>query len=144
MSVGEKIANGFVSSLRQLKQDRDKLGSLEKEYARATETAEKLSREGEKLVGDVPIEITSYATTGRSFGLSWLMFNTELIPALQERQSAAKDALKRYDDVISAAERDLKTFNDAKAFASAIWSNKSTSATSPTFPTGGGNGAKGP
>ncbi|MHB9446434.1 hypothetical protein ACYG9R_06635 [Mesorhizobium sp. RSR565B] len=115
--------------ITKLKSDREKVAELEGQYGDAVVTAEKLSKESDKLVGDFPIEFTSQLATGQSFGLSWLTYSTEVIPALQDRHDAAKAAVARYDTVIAAAEKDLKGFDASREYAGKVWTEVASSVT---------------
>jgi hypothetical protein len=95
---------------------------------KAAETAEKLSQRSEHLIGDAAIEIFSLGTTGKSFSVSAILFEAEVIPALNDRAGEARALVGRYDKVIAAAEKDLSVFNDARsAIAQFLWSDSNIS-----------------
>ncbi|MFN4014767.1 MAG: hypothetical protein ACK4JB_05505 [Reyranella sp.] len=108
--------------IARLKSARDQLKDVRDTYAAAADRAEKLASSVEKLAGEPTVEFFA-RMTGRSFVLSWIDLQLYLIPALRERVAAADAALVRLNRVVVAAEGDLKSFDEARAFASAIFSD---------------------
>lgn len=116
----QKAADQREKLIAKMSEVRGKAQDLADRYQGTADVAEKLSRDTEHLVGDIGIEIAS-RVAGGSFSLSWIQFATDVVPALNERASAAKSLVKRHNNAIKAAEADLKVFNENKALATQIW-----------------------
>ncbi|MGO4712234.1 hypothetical protein [Bradyrhizobium sp. 2TAF24] len=116
----DRAGRAREEEIAQLKKARDDLKGLASTYKDTTEVAGKLSDKIGKLASSPTIEFYS-RLTGRSVGLSWADFETELLPALAKRQEAAERAADRLDQVIKSSEKDLKDFNESKLFANAIF-----------------------
>jgi hypothetical protein len=117
----EGAARKRQTEIDGLNRARGNLKSLKDTYAATADSARTLSDKIAKLSSNPTIEFFS-RLSGKSVALSWADLETELVPALQERQSAAERAIERLNPVISSAETDLKGFNDARMFAAALFS----------------------
>jgi hypothetical protein len=124
----ERAGRSRAAEIERYKQLRADLRALRSKYEQTAQAARKLSDKIGELASKPTIEFFS-RLTGRSVALSWVDFETELVPALQKRQEAAGRALVRLDEVITTAEKDLRGFNESRMYANAIFAEHVGSAT---------------
>jgi hypothetical protein len=116
--------------ITKLTGERNSLAELAGTYKASVEKAQVLSEKIGKLASDPLVEFMG-RIGGKSVALSWAQFETEVVPALAERQAAAERGVSRFDAQIASATKDLKGFDEARLFSAAIFSGN------PNF----GNGA---
>ncbi|WP_025032479.1 hypothetical protein [Bradyrhizobium sp. DOA9] len=118
------------NEIHALERQRDDLTRTREAYATTEATAREVADRIGRELGNVPLNIV-VLFEGHSLPMSWYDLSQELQPALWDRVRAADAALKRYDAEIASAERDLKTFTEAREALDRIW-NVPVAASSPS------------
>jgi hypothetical protein len=115
------------AEISQLEDSRHNLQLLRDGYEDTEKTARAISDKLGDKVGNAAIEIYCLYN-GRNFGLSWFDLSEEMVPALQDRVTAADAALKALDASISFAKRDLKEFDTVRNFVAQIYERPGSTA----------------
>lgn len=109
--------------IKQLETNREELDKVAQRYQQDADSGAKISEGLNKLVEKHPELDAFFVLTGNGYlSLTALGYETEFLPGLIDRASAAKDAVNRYDKAIKAAKDDLKSFNDLKSFFRRMYS----------------------
>lgn len=129
----DKVGKKRAETITKMKANRDKLQKTAHGYEKEAATATKIGDGLNKIVEKYPNIDVAFVFTGVDgyVSLTALGWNEEVVPAFNDRATAATNAVKRYDTAIKAAEADLKTFNDLKSSLHSIWSGVDTQALNP-------------
>jgi hypothetical protein len=116
----QKESDKRANVISDLKKQRASIQDLADQYKEAVAKAQKVGNKMGDLASNSLVEITTIAG-GTRLDLSWGIFESEVIPGLIECQTNAEKAVRRYDEEIKSATRDLQGFDDARLFSKAIF-----------------------